>query len=271
MVILYGKYRSNAGKQLRSRKWGATNMSDRLRDKVAIVTGGGSGIGRAMATLFANEGARVVVADVSGAENAVAESIGAAAMPFHANVADPLAVAALIEACVGRFGRLDLVCNNAGIGSAILPMHDVPEADWDKVLEVNLKGVFNVLQASIRQMLKNGGGAIINTASITAYHATVGASPYIASKGGIVSLTYAAALEYAPRNIRVNAVCPGLIETPLTAKMPDSMHQALMAQIPMGRFGKPEDVAKVALFLASDDSAYLTGQCLLVDGGRSAG
>jgi NAD(P)-dependent dehydrogenase (short-subunit alcohol dehydrogenase family) len=120
-------------------------------------------------------------------------------------------------------------------------------------------------------MLKNGGGAIVNTASITAYRTTAGVSPYIASKGGIVSLTHAAALEYAQQNIRVNAVCPGFIETALTANMPASLREILATQIPMGRLGTPEDVAKVALFLASDDAAYLPGQCLLVDGGRSAG
>jgi NAD(P)-dependent dehydrogenase (short-subunit alcohol dehydrogenase family) len=121
-----------------------------LRDKIAIVTGGGSGIGRAMAILFAAGGAHLVVADVSGAQNAVAQSIGGAAMPFHATVTDAAEVAALIKACVSYFGRLDLMCNNAGIGSTILPLHDVPEVDWDKVLGVNLKDSFNVLQASIR-------------------------------------------------------------------------------------------------------------------------
>ena len=246
-------------------------MTGRLDGKAAIVTGAGSGIGLAIARLFTAEGASVVVADVSGREAAVADEIGPPAFPFHFDVADEIQAEALVDAAVERFGRVDVVCNNAGLGGELASVHETRLEMIDEILRINLRGSFIVMQRSIAQMLRNGGGAIVNTASIASFQSTPGHSIYSASKGGVMAMTRAAAVEYGDRNIRVNALCPGPIETPMIASAPEPLLASLKARIPMGRFGTPEEMARVALFLASEDASFITGQGIIADGGRIAG
>ncbi len=246
-------------------------MTGRLDGKAAIVTGAGSGIGLAIARLFAAEGASVVVADVSGREAAIADEIGPPAFPFHFDVADEMQAEALVDAAVERFGRVDVVCNNAGLGGELASVHETRLEMIDEILRINLRGSFIVMQRSIAQMLRNGGGAIVNTASIASFQSTPGHSIYSASKGGVMAMTRAAAVEYGDRNIRVNALCPGPIETPMIASAPEPLLASLKARIPMGRFGTPDEMARVALFLASEDASFITGQGIIADGGRIAG
>lgn len=246
-------------------------MTGRLDGKAAIVTGAGSGIGLAIARLFAAEGARVVVADVSGREAAVADELGPPAFAFHFDVADERQAEALVDATVERFGRVDIVCNNAGLGGELASVHETRLETIDEILRVNLRGSFVLMQKSIAQMLRSGGGSIVNTASIASFQSTPGHSIYSASKGGVMAMTRAAAVEYGDRNIRVNALCPGPIETPMIASAPEPVLASLKARIPMGRFGRPEEMAPVALFLACDDSSFVTGQGIIADGGRIAG
>lgn len=246
-------------------------MSGQLAGKVAIITGAGSGIGKAMAELFAREGAAVTVADVSGAEEQVAADIGGQAQACRVNVSDPEQIDAMFASTLARHGRVDILCNNAGIGHDFAPLHEIPADAVEAVLDVNLKAAFRVMQRAIAHMLTHGGGAIVNTASTASYRATRGNGAYTASKGGVLAMTRAAAIEYADRNIRVNALCPGVIETPLLANATDAARRDVIQTIPMGRTGMPEEMAAVALFLASPAASYVTGIGLLADGGRNAG
>ena len=242
----------------------------RLEDKVAVITGAGSGIGRAAALLFAREGAKVVVADVTGAEEETAAAIGDAATPVRADVSSAADVRAMIETARARYGRLDVLFNNAGIEGAPGFTADCTEEDFDRVIAVNLKGVFLGMKYAIPVMLEHGGGSIINNASIAGLVGFPGAPAYCASKGGVVLLTKATALEYATQNIRVNAICPGVIETPMIERYVSTGEEArrMLVQIePVGRLGQPEEVAALALFLASDEASFITGAALPVDGG----
>ncbi|API59802.1 hypothetical protein BSL82_11155 [Tardibacter chloracetimidivorans] len=246
-------------------------MNGQLAGKVAIITGAGSGIGKAMAELFAREGAAVTVADVSGAEEKVAADIGGLAQACRVDVSDAEQIDAMFASTLARHGRVDILCNNAGIGHGFAPLHEIPASAVEAVLDVNLKAAFRVMQRAIAHMLDSGGGAIVNTASTASYRATRGNGAYTASKGGVLAMTRAAAIEYADRNIRVNALCPGVIETPLLANATDAARREVIQTIPMGRTGMPEEMASVALFLASPAASYVTGVGLLADGGRNAG
>jgi glucose 1-dehydrogenase len=245
----------------------------RLQDKVAIVTGAGSGNGRGIALRLAEESARVVVADVSerGAQETAAmiEALGRQALVVRTDVSRREQVEALVSAAVDRFGQIDILVNNAGVES-MAPLLELPEAEWDRVLDVNLKGPFLCTQAAAREMVKVGrGGKIVNIGSICSAVALAGEAHYIASKGGLLMLTKAMALDLAPYSINVNAVGPGVIETAMTANSLSNPEQVAMFfnHIPLKRIGKPRDVANAVLFLASDEADYITGTILYVDGG----
>ncbi len=247
----------------------------RLANKVAIITGAGSGMGRAAALLFAREGAKVVVADLDlKAGEAVASEImsaGGAALFVPVNVADETQVQQMVRATIERFGALHVLYNNAGI----MPADDgavteITGQTWERVLDVNLKSAFLCCKYAIPEMMKAGGGSIINTSSFVALlGCTVPQDAYTASKGGLISLTKSLAVQYAKHGIRANAICPGPIETPLLRMLWTSEEERnkRLNRIPLGRFGTPEDIVYLALYLASDESSWTTGAVMVVDGG----
>ena len=248
----------------------------RLDGKVALVTGGASGIGRGIVGLFAAEGAAVAALDVDapGLE-ATAGALAAGGSRFlaiAADVTDGAAVREAVQRCVERFGRLDVLVNNAGV-SARGDLANLPEADWDRVVAVNLKGPFLCMQAAVRAMAASGGGSIINLTSISARSCYPGNGAYSASKAALENLNRQAAVEFAPWGIRVNAISPGWVRTALTEHMyrQPGETERRNATIPLGRIGTIEDVAQLALFLASDDSAYVSGESIEIDGGLLAG
>lgn len=242
----------------------------RLKDKVAVVTGGSSGIGEDTVRLFVQEGAKVVISDVNDEKGeSLAEELGEAAIYQHADVAKEDDVEALIKKAVDHFGKLDILFSNAGIGS-LSPADELSAEDWKKVLGINLDGVFFGAKHAVKAMKESGGGSIINTASILGHVGQAQTGPYSASKGAVVNFTRTLGIEYAQDNIRVNAVCPGYIETPLLDQLEDEMRQQLINLHPIGRLGRSEEVAKAVLFLASDDASFVTGTSLLVDGGYTA-
>ncbi|WNG16695.1 SDR family oxidoreductase [Cystobacter fuscus] len=249
-------------------------MNGRLEGKAALVTGSGSGIGRATALLFAREGARVIVSDVnvSGAEETVAaiQKKGGQARFIRCDVSKSTEVEALIRGTVEAFGRLDCAVNNAGIPGVIGPTGDYPEEAWNRVIATNLTGVWLCMKQEIQQMLKQGGGCIANTASVAGLVGFPMSPAYTAAKHGVVGLTKTAALEYAKANIRINAVCPGLVRTPMitdsTSKNPQ-LEQALIADEPVGRMADPEEIAEALVWLCSGAASFITGAALPVDGG----
>jgi NAD(P)-dependent dehydrogenase (short-subunit alcohol dehydrogenase family) len=246
----------------------------RLQGQVAAITGGALGIGRATALTFAAEGAIVALGDV---ETAAAEAVvreiterGGKAIAVNMDVGDAGQVQAFVERVVAEFGRLDVMFANAGIAHAA-PFLKHPEAQWHRVLRVNLTGVFLCCQAAARQMVKQGGGRIITTASINGFRGVENLVGYNVAKAGVVELTRTMAVELAPYHITVNAIAPAQIDTRLTQGLPEEARRRRVERIPMGRFGEPEEVARAALFLASDDASYVTGHTLAVDGGYLAG
>ena len=253
-------------------------MSGMFEGKVALVTGAGGGIGRATALAFAREGARVVASDVEGAggdETArLVADAGGTAVHVACDVTRRGEVETLVGAAVDAFGRLDCAHNNAGIEGTYGRTADCDEENFDRTCAVNLKGVYLCLKSEIAHMLGAGGGAIVNTASVAGVEGAKNLPAYVASKHGVMGLTRTAALEYATRGIRVNAVCPGPIRTRmLEAIMEENprMEPAMIAAVPMRRLGKPEEIAEAVVWLCSDRASYVTGQGLLVDGGFTAG
>jgi len=247
-------------------------VPQRLEGKVALVTGGGRGIGREIALLFAKEGADVALCDVdlkiAQATQSDIEALGRRAMSFGTDVTDFKKVEEMVNLILDNLKRIDILVNNAGITRDNLLLR-MSEQDWDKVLAVNLKGVFNGTRAVSKVMVKQRGGKIINIASIIGIMGNAGQANYAASKGGIISFTKSVARELASRNVNANAVAPGFIQTAMTDKLKADQREAMRTQIPLNRLGEPADVAQACLFLASDDSDYVTGQTLVVDGGMS--
>lgn len=248
----------------------------RFDGKVALVTGAGSGIGRTTATAFAGAGATVAVADIDFA--AACETVtrieaeGGVAAAFAVDVTDAAAVEALFAAIVQRWQRLDVAHLNAGVTGGFALTANVTEDDFDRVVAVNLKGVWLCMKHAIVQMLQQGGGAIVSTASALSFVTMRGCAPYTATKHAVAGLTKSAAVEYAKKNIRINAVCPGVIETPMLMDFDqlDERAAALQALHPAGRFGKADEVANAVLWLASDAASFTTGTMLSVDGGWTA-
>jgi NAD(P)-dependent dehydrogenase (short-subunit alcohol dehydrogenase family) len=247
----------------------------RLENKIAVITGAGSGMGKAMAKLFAAEGARVVCADISGKQDVVAAEIGDAALAIQTDVAQEADVQRMISAAEDRFGRLDILVNNAGFGGPMAPLHEQTAERWDRVHSVNIRGVFFGMKYGITSMLKTGGGAIVNISSASGFVGWKHHSIYGAAKAGVNQLTKTAALDYAGHNIRVNAVMPGTMWTGLvkqSAEFPEPPPGTRrLAGIPLDRWGRAIDIAFAALYLASDEAAYVTGVLLPVDGGYSIG
>ncbi|MGH2541794.1 MAG: SDR family NAD(P)-dependent oxidoreductase [Ardenticatenaceae bacterium] len=254
----------------------------RLEGKVALITGAGSGIGRATAVLFAAEGAKVAASDVNEVEalqtvNDV-KAMGGEAAPVTGDVSDAADAERMVRAAVDTFGRLDILVNSAGVsGRNALPQGASPEAVWERVMDVNLKGTFLVSWHAVVEMERGGGGSIINLASImglVGYPEGMGGgfNAYAPSKGGVVQFTRNLAIDYAKKGIRVNCICPGYVETNLTKGLTENpeLKARLEERHPMGRLGRPEEIARAALFLASDESSFMTGAPLIVDGGYTA-
>jgi NAD(P)-dependent dehydrogenase (short-subunit alcohol dehydrogenase family) len=246
--------------------------------KVALVTGAGSGMGRATSIAFAAAGARVVVADVDeGGGSSTVQAISACsgeAVFVHADVSDASNVQSLVQACVDQFGRLDCAANNAGIAVGTAKLADSEDEDFDRMIRVNLRGIYLCLKHEIRQMQRQGEGTIVNIASVNSFRPQIGQSAYTASKHGVIGLTKSAAIEYAESGIRINAVAPGAINTPMLQKalaefdMDPAAAAARMS--PFARFGEPDEIANAVLWLSSPMSAFTTGHVLAVDGGYLA-
>jgi len=244
--------------------------------KVAFVTGAANGIGRATALAFAREGANVVVADVSEEGNQETsrkiEELGARALAVRCDVSRAEEVKAALNKALEAFGRVDFAFNNAGVEQPITATSEITEEEWNRIIRINLSGVFLCMKYEIPLMLKQGGGAIVNTASGAGVKGFAGQAAYAAAKHGVVGLTKSAALDYAAQNIRVNAVCPGIIATPMMDRFTGGTHegeQRVIAQEPIGRMGKPEEIAATVVWLCSDAAAFVIGHAMVVDGGQT--
>jgi NAD(P)-dependent dehydrogenase (short-subunit alcohol dehydrogenase family) len=252
----------------------------RLEGKVAVITGAGSGMGKKSAELFVAEGAKVVVADRSGAEEVVAKELGEAAVPAHVDVSTEADVEKMIAIAEEAFGKVDVLYNNAGFGGPIRPLHEQTQENWEIVHGTNLRAVFWGMKYGITSMLRTGGGSIVNTASAAGVVGWKGHSIYGAAKAGVIQLTKAAALDYAEQGIRCNAICPGMFWTGLTKmaretgtvnQVPPPNAYPPPMRVPMNRWGLAIEIANTALFLASDESSFITGQAISVDGGYTVG
>ena len=255
-------------------------MTTQEKNKVALITGGSSGIGRSSALAFAQQGTTVVIADVDekGGEETVhrIQDAGGKSIFIPTDVSNATDVEAMVQQTIDHYGRLDYGFNNAAAVTAhleaISPTHEYPEENWDRVIAVNLKGVWLCMKYEIRHMLKQGKGAIVNAASALGLVGVENLSGYVASKHGVVGITKTAALEYADQGIRINAVCPGYIQTPMTqSRLEDPETKArLLAKEPMGRLGTPEEIADTVVWLCSDAASFVTGHAMAVDGGWTA-
>lgn len=250
-------------------------MKAMLEGKIALVTGAGSGIGKAAAELFAEYGAHVAIADINRATiEAVAAGIertGGTAVAITADATDTEQVNAMVAATVERFGGLDCAFNNVGVSNPLAPIGDLPVADWDRTIALTMNSTMLCLQAELRHMSVHGGGTIVNTASNAGKHSSAMLGAYGAAKAAVINMTQTAAVEYADKGIRVNAVCPGVIDTPpIAAFAATGVDFGELVQIPMGRIGKPREVAELAAWLCSPLSSFVTGQAISIDGGQIA-
>jgi 3-oxoacyl-[acyl-carrier protein] reductase len=242
----------------------------KLKGKVAFITGGAAGIGKEIAMTLAKEGADCVICDVNEQQlnqtAAEIEALGVKTLPLVLNVTSMADCEEAVNKIIDKFGKVDILINNAGITRDGLLIR-MKEADWDAVLSVNLKGAFNCTKAVVKPMMKQRSGAIVNMASIIGLMGNAGQVNYAASKAGLIGLTKSVAKEVASRNIRVNAIAPGFIETKMTQILSDDVKEAMLKQIPLGKFGSPQDVANLVVFLVTDDSNYITGQVISINGG----
>lgn len=245
-------------------------MAGKLQGKVAVVTGAGSGIGTGIAQALHAEGASIVAADISGQQEAIAKQLGDRCIAVHADVTRSADIKAMLEAATSNFGRLDILCNNAGIDGEAAAIGDNSEENYDRVMAVNAKGVWLGMHHAVPIMAAAGGGSIINTASVAALVAFPTLTPYCAAKGAVLMMTKTVAAEYAKAGIRVNCICPGVTNTPLVAQMAKTSPEiidGIKTLTPMGRIAEPIEMGKAAVFLAGDDSAFITGTAIVVDGG----
>ncbi len=243
----------------------------KLENKVSMITGAARGIGKEIAVRFAEEGSDLAICDVNeelleATKNEIQDKTGRQVLTGKIDVTNAGEVVEFIKKILDNFGKLDILVNNAGITRDNLILR-MTEQDWDAVLDVNLKGAFNCIKAAVRPMMKKRTGKIINMASIVGVMGNAGQANYSASKGGLISLTKTIAREFGSRNINVNAIAPGYIKSDMTEKLSEETKQKLMQTVPLGRMGEAEDIAEIALFLASGDSDYITGQVIRVDGG----
>ena len=251
-------------------------MNGNFKGKVAFVTGAGSGIGRAAALAFAREGASVVVADVAEQSNQetarMIEELGARALPVRCDVTQTEDVKAALEKAVEAFGQLDFAFNNAGSEQPIAATADLTEQEWNRIVDINLRGVFLCMKYEIPLMLRNGGGVIVNTSSGAGVKGFKGQAAYAAAKHGVIGLTKSAALDYASQNIRINAVCPGIIETSMMQRFTGGTFEGrerVIAQEPVGRMGKPDEIAAAVIWLCSEPAAFMIGHAMVIDGGQT--
>ncbi len=251
----------------------------RLEQRIAVITGAGSGIGREMALLFAREGASILAADLNGtaaeATAGMVKEAGGTCAALAVDASKPADVERMIAQAIETYGRVDILCNNAGIGSTTDVVDCEPD-EWDRVMTVNVKSVYLGCKYAVPHMIEQGGGVIVNTASVAGMVGIVKRASYSASKGAVIALTRQVAIEYVEQGIRVNCICPGTVDSPWVGRLldetadPAAARAGLVARQPMGRLGDPKEIAKAALYLASDDAAFITGTGLVIDGGLTA-